>query len=269
MNTIGNVVRLPVGGRRVALRAPDGHDDLLLLESPATPAGDAALAAALAGRLAAPADRLGPLDAEGLCVTDLEALLLRVRQRALGDTLVGESTCDAPGCGRRIDVSFDINAYLGQAEPRPGPSDEPAGRDGWFVLRGSAVRFRFPTAADLAAVAVAADPGRALRRLCTDPPDVELTDALLDRLDAALERLAPALPRELSATCPECGAGVTVAFDPRSFCLRELRDLAASLFDDVAAIASRFHWPEREILGLPRTRRHLYAELARARIGSD
>ena len=66
-----------------------------------------------------------------------------------------------------------------------------------------------PTAADVASSIGADDPGRAIARLCTDPPDVELTDALIGRLSRVLERLAPTLPRELAATCPECGSAIS------------------------------------------------------------
>jgi hypothetical protein len=56
---------------------------------------------------------------------------------------------------------------------------------------------------------------------------------------------------------------VTVHFDPRRFCLRELRDRARFVYDDVDVLARRYHWSERAILTLPAARRASYAELAR------
>jgi hypothetical protein len=77
--------------------------------------------------------------------------------------------------------------------------------------------------------------------------------------------MAPSLSQDLLARCPECGAEVTVAFNARSFCLRELRDGAAFLYEEVALLAGRFHWSEADILAMPRTRRQRYIELARKR----
>src|SRR5690242_16427360 len=107
-------VRLPVCGREVLLRPPDGADDLLLLEAPAC---DVALALALVGCLARPADGGPPAWAE-LCVTDLDALMLRLRQRVFGDLLRADAACPAAGCGRRMDVSFRVGEYLAHHAPR-------------------------------------------------------------------------------------------------------------------------------------------------------
>ena len=51
--------RLPVSGRVVSLLHSSGAEDLLLVEAPRTPGGDAALALALAERLARPHARRG------------------------------------------------------------------------------------------------------------------------------------------------------------------------------------------------------------------
>jgi hypothetical protein len=249
-------VCLPVGKYEVALRPPTGLEDLLLCEAPAL---DAALAVALADCLgeAAGGRRLG---AAGLCITDLDTLLLSLRRVLLGDLVRGDTHCPAEGCRQRIDVSFRTGDYLAHCQPEPAADAEPEG-DGWYRLRGTPVHFRLPTAADVIAAGRVADPEGALARLCVTPEG--LTDEALRRAQEALEQLAPSLSQDLSARCPECGAAVTVAFDARSFCLRELRDGAASLFEDVALLAGHFHWSEADILALPRARRLRYAELAR------
>jgi hypothetical protein len=252
-------LRLPVGGREVLLRPPTGLDDLLLCEAPAD---DAALAVALADQLVEPADGR-PLDAARLCVTDLDVLVLRLRQAALGDLVRGDVSCPAEGCGRRIDLSFGIDDYLAHSEPEPAADVEPAEEEGWFRLRGGSARFRFPTATDQLAAARHADPERKLVRRCVMPGGLE--DVVLERVQEALERMAPSLSQDLLARCPECGAEVTVAFNARSFCLRELRDGAAFLYEEVALLAERFHWSEADILAMPRTRRQRYVELVRKR----
>jgi hypothetical protein len=235
---------------------PTGLEDLLLCEAPAL---DAALAVALVDRLAELPDGR-PLAAAGLCVTDLDALLLGLRRAALGDLVRGDTTCPAEGCGRRIDVSFRAGDYLAHCQPQSAP-DAQLEAEGWYRLCGTEVRFRLPTAADVIAAGRSADPEGELARLCVAAEG--LTAETLARVQEALEQLAPSLSQDLAARCPECDAAVTVAFDARSFCLRELRDGAAFLFEDVALLAGRFHWSEVDILALPRVRRRRYAELAR------
>jgi hypothetical protein len=83
-----------------------------------------------------------------------------------------------------------------------------------------------------------------------------------------MEAMAPSLSSDLEGVCPECGASVSLYFDARWFCLRELRDRARFLYQDVDLLARRYHWTESEILSMPRTRRTSYAELARHGTGA-
>jgi hypothetical protein len=265
--------RLPVSGRMVALRPPSGAEDLLLAEAAGTPRDDAILAMALAERLAIGVER-EPLDWSGLTVTDLDATILRLRQALIGDRVRADVACPAPGCGRRIDIDFRIEAYLAHHTPgtaRPpgrGWTVEPADEPGWFDLARVSkdsgatdrLRFRLPTAADL--VAVAGDPAadRELARRCLRPPDAP--PRLRRRAEAAMEAMAPSFSDDLRGICPECGGTVTLPFDARWFCLRELRDRAAFVYPDVDLLARRYHWSEAEILAMPQVRRAAYAELA-------
>jgi hypothetical protein len=82
-------------------------------------------------------------------------------------------------------------------------------------------------------------------------------------VERALDRLAPSLVDDLAGNCPECGASISMRFDPLRYCLRELADQALSVFEDVHLLASVYHWGESEILALPRRRRAHYAEMAR------
>ena len=78
-----------------------------------------------------------------------------------------------------------------------------------------------------------------------------------------MEALAPNLSQNLEGICPECGARVSVFFSPRRYCLRELRERAAFVYQDVDLLARRYHWSESEILALPCIRRMNYVEAAR------
>jgi len=288
---VQRLFRLPVSGHIVVLRHPTGAEDLLLLEAARD---DTELALALASHLVRPTD--GPtFDWRQFTVSDLEALILRLRQATIGDRVGADVACQSTGCGRRIDISFSIDDYLAHRKPaKPGArsawSVEPDEEPGWFRLTwvqkktgrlassaeppvddsnapagvddcAGAVAFRLPTIADQLAVAGEREGADELVRRCIRPAVVPLR---LQRLvEAAMETMAPSLSGDLQGTCPECGAEVVVYFDARQFCLRELRDRAAFIYQDIDLLARRYHWSETDILTMPHVRRTNYAQLAR------
>ena len=152
-----------------------------------------------------------------------------------------------------------------------GAVAELANEPGWFHVakiseqvgasETGQVSFRLPTAADQLAVIGSLDAEQELARRCIRPTDIPAR--LRRRVEAAMEALAPSLSSDLQGSCPECGANVTMHFDARWFCLRELRDRAAFIYQDVDVLARRYHWSETEILALPHIRRAAYADLAR------
>jgi hypothetical protein len=75
--------------------------------------------------------------------------------------------------------------------------------------------------------------------------------------------LAPAQAGPMQGQCPHCGSAITALFQPRQYCLRELRERARFVYDDIDALAERYHWSERAILRLPAARRTHYVERAR------
>src|SRR5215475_7467161 len=101
--------RLPISGLSVHIRHPTGEEDVLLAEARGD---DAALAVALAERLGSASDGTA-IDFRALSVTDLDAFVLKLRQMLIGDTIRADVTCRAPSCGKPLDVSFGIDAYLG------------------------------------------------------------------------------------------------------------------------------------------------------------
>ncbi len=280
--------RLPVSGRIVALRQPGGAEDLLLAEAPRTPSGDAALALTLAGRLVRAVEGAS-LEWGGLPVTDLDTVVLRLRQALIGDCIRADVACPAPACGRRIDIQFSIEDFLAHHVPQAARAEDRdwthslADEPGWFCLAkataglGTAaadaadgadldrVRFRLPTVGDLLAAAGEPVAETALAVRCIQP--VEVPDWVRRRAEEAREMMAPSLCGDLQGVCPECGDTVTVQFDARWYCLRELRDRAAFVYQDVDLLARRYHWSEAEILAIPHARRAAYAELARQEWG--
>lgn len=241
----------------IVLRQPTGAEDILIMESCAD---DAALAIALMSRLAQAAEGRS-VCWEDLPVCDLDAALLRIRQTVFGDLIRADATCPAPACGKRIDMAFGVNEYLEHHSPRRTRGAEPAPEAGWMRLRGASISFRLPTGADQLAIAFHPDPQGELIRRCIMPTDIPA--AAMRRVEHAMEALAPSLAHNLSGPCPECGAWFEVYFDPRQFTLRELRDQAVFIYEDTHLLAEHYHWPEAEILALPRDRRLRYAEMVR------
>lgn len=254
---------LPVSGVALALRQPTGAEDLLLTEHRIE---DPLLALALVERLAQ-AD--GAVEWADLPLHDVDVLIARLRRAVVGDRVVAELDCDEPSCGQRVDLSFGIDAWL--AHHRPGAARgrdwraEPDGHDpSWYVLRMrdvDAARFRLPALADQIAIEGEADGAAALAARCIRPGDLPVRARA--RVEAAMEALAPSLTGPLQGSCPHCGSSIAAQFEARLYCLRELRDRARFVYDDIDALAERYHWSERAILTLPHARRTSYVERAR------
>lgn len=255
------IVRLPVSGLDVLLYPPTGMEDLLLLE---TYTSDIALTLALLARVAQVVDPPSPeitIAWQDLPVTDLDVLLLRLRQLVIGDRIQAETNCPVADCAARIDTVLEVEAYLDHHRPRRVRNIEVSDEPGWYRLHGAEIFFRLPTSADQLAVAGQAEPVAALIQRCVRPAN--LSARLRKRVENAMEALAPSLAHEMQGMCPECGSPVNIYFDPRQFTLQELRGQAAFIIQEVHLLAFYYHWPESHILALPRSRRLHYAEMVR------
>jgi len=247
-------LRLPVSGLTVEFRSPTGADDVLLAEAPA---GDWPLALQLLERLVVSDSEV---DFGALTVSDGDALLLLLRRAQGLDWLRASVMC--PDCGEPMEVAFSAGDYLAHNEPQTTESVVALDEPGWFGLDGTDVSFRLPRVRDLLELSGWEDSRAELVRRCVRPARVSARRLRL--VEEAMEALAPSLSRELEVRCPECRHELNVELDVQLYCTAELRLVARSVFEDVHAIAASFHWPEREILALPRERRLRYAELARS-----
>ncbi len=248
-------LRLPVSGIEVILQPLIGAEDILLLEAPVY---DTAFALELIARLALPANGLA-VEWSTLCVTDLDALLLLLRQMIFGDLIRADIICPAQDCGKRIDIAFRIKEYLAHHHPRKARGVEAAHEAGWFRLCGTPVSFRLPNGGDQVMVAQAPRPERELIRRCIRPADV--SSHLVKRVETAMEAMAPSLSHNLQGQCYECGMRVDMYFDIQRFVLQELRNQATFIYEDIHLLAKHYHWTQAEILALPRSRRAHYTEL--------
>ncbi len=250
------MLRLPVASLDVHMRMPNGADDIALLEASAL---DLPAAIGLLARIVERADGES-LDWEQLATADVDVLLLRLRQRLLGDIVRAELRCPNDACQALVDLEFSIHKYLDHHQPRT-PSKVAPTEDGWFRLEHhDAAEFRLPTVADQLAISAEPRPEQALLRRCVRPIDVATRSRR--SIEAVMAKMAPNLASELEGWCPECGAKVTTYFDPLVYTLVELRDQAVFVYEDVCYIARFTHWTEADILAMPAARRIRYAELA-------
>lgn len=249
------MLHLPVAGLSVEMHLPTGADEIALVEA-GNPAVEVAVA--LLASIVRRSDG-GALDWSSLSMTDIDLLLLRLRQRTIGDRISAEVVCRAAECGERVDIVFSITDYLGHHRPRPR-ARVAAIDDTWFRLDGTDIEFRVPSVSDQLAIAGEGRPEQALVQRCIRPPETGSTARR--RVETAMEAMAPSLAAELQGTCPDCGAAVSAFFDPLQYVLSELREQAAFVYDEVWAIAQLTQWSEADILALPAARRARYAELA-------
>jgi predicted RNA-binding Zn-ribbon protein involved in translation (DUF1610 family) len=243
------VVQLPVSGLEPALPLPSGVNDLILCETSGP---------AVSRLLAYLSTLSGDRDWAALTVTDFEILLLRLRERLLGDNCDLAFAC--PACGARVEVSFRIADFLEGLQSKLPANVKPApDRPGWFECEGAA--FRLPTAGDQATVAGCPDAVERLVERCIEPADVPAR--LRDRIERAMALMAPEVSRPLVGSCPECGDVVEAPLHVSRLVASELTREAAALYDEVDLIARTYHWPEADILELPRQRRRAYVDRIR------
>lgn len=240
--------RAPISGLEFRWAPAGGRDDLFLMETTGL-----AGAAGLVERRFRYADGT-VVDAAALPVGDVDALIVALRREALGDRLVAEGRCTA--CDAPVDVDFSLAGYVTHRRPRATRLAVRDGDSGWWVLRRTGTRFRLPTVGDVLAAADVSRPREALLTACVD-------GAGWQSAERAMAAIAPTLRSEVSGTCPECAAAVTLDVDARELCLQELRFLASGVLDDVHLLASAYGWHEAEVLDLPSARRAAYAGLVR------
>jgi hypothetical protein len=201
-------------------------------------------------------------DARAMPVGTRDAELLRARRLLFGDRIEAMTACEA--CGQELDVTLSVEELL-----RGAPSS--AVDEVFTGVNGRLVRFRIPSAGDLAALRAVDDVESGVALLfdrCLSAVDGEAVAVSLEDLSpeitAALEdELAAADPgaeMRLVSTCPTCGAQNDVLFDIPSFLWREMHRLANDVLWDVHALAKAYGWDEQTILRLSPARRRFYLD---------
>ncbi len=190
--------------------------------------------------------------------------IARLRQRQFGRVVRSVSEC--PRCAESVEFEMDLQHCFSPQAPMPAPA-EVQFEDGRLLT------VRPLHTADL--MQVRPEDGEATRTLLercvrTNPlePGELLTDIERSAVSRKLEEIDPEARIEIALTCPACGAAWSGTFDIAAIFWAELNAWARRTLQEVHAIASRYGWSEREILGMSPWRRRVYLGLVGAGTGA-
>lgn len=225
-----------------------------------------------------------PAVIRNLLVADRQYLLLMLRQLTFGDRIQATIPCPWPGCGKGVDVDFRVSqipiTHCGDVRPvyemRIEPFDGAAGL-GLTENTPLTVRYRLPNGGDQEAVlddvinrgeaaALSVLLSRCIQQFGTIlEPDADwvarLPASIRLLIEQEMEARAPNLDLTMEAECPECRRAFLAPFELQDFFFGELKIGTELLFREVHYLAFHYHWSEREIMDMPRTRRRRYIEV--------
>lgn len=252
--------------RRAVLRPINGHGELLGAED-VNP-----FRAALA-LLHACTKQLGPFHEQDLDLSvlsslhpiDRDFLLLQVNRLSFGDVRFHTVQCPERQCSKRVDVRFDLATVV-------PPADSLAASGCMTLPDGRAVHYRLPTAGDQVDMfgLPSSEWGNELLGRCVyqnGPSSLsseevsELPDEVRSAMARAILGSTVQYDTEIQLDCVECGNPFRFVYDPVHSLLSELRASRLALLKEVHCLAYYYHWSEKEILGLPRSRRREYLTL--------
>lgn len=207
-----------------------------------------------------------------LTVGDRDALLLHLQRLTYGDKIHSVLACPQIGCGEKMNLDLTIGDIL--VPPNLQAKDlyqiELNEKD-----IGYKVEFRLPTGADQeAAVKMRiSDPDSVslrLLRLCIQEmkkngrkikSENELPVAVVEALSQRMAELDPQAEILIRMPCPVCQQEFVANFDIGDFLLKELIAHSQQVFREVHLLAWHYHWNERDILNMTRSRRQIYLKL--------
>lgn len=209
----------------------------------------------------------GPDEAASLCIADRQWLMLQLATLLNGDRTWLTSPC------KHCESTMDIPVNLSELPVTLAGKNFPHFR---CRIGEADIDLRVPTGADqemLTGIDEAAAPLFLLER-CVVAVDgkapgkrwlAALSDEAIESIEAVLEEESPSIATTLALSCPECGKEQHVTFNPYGFFYRD----GFELLDEIHVLALHYHWSERDILNLPRTRRRSYLKLIERSIGME
>ncbi len=166
-------------------------------------------------------------------------------------------------CGE-CEEPFDISFLHSELPVKSASRDYPE-----TVVETSqgSVLVRVPSGSDQEEIAAIQDVDQAARilleRLICQPESQELlgagelNEADITTIETAAEAMAPEIALNLLAQCPYCATENQIPISPYACMEKPVGDL----YREIHTLAAHYHWSEREILALPRHRRHTYLSL--------
>jgi hypothetical protein len=204
-----------------------------------------------------------PIDALArLSVGERDARLFALRESTFGSRLTSVATC--PGCGERLELSFDDSHLSGAGQQT---EDELS-----LDVDGYQVCFRVPNSLDLMAAANLKETGaaralllekciRSAERRGDEITAAQLPENVVERISARMSEADPQADIQLALKCPVCSNEWKAAFDIESFFWIEINAWAARILGEVHILASAYGWSEQEILRVSAWRRECYLNL--------
>jgi hypothetical protein len=268
--------------RQVHLQPFTGEVEALVAD---LPDGPALVSQILALSIAAIGPHPGSVDlARQLLVADRQFLLLQLRAATYGERVGAVLHCTQPRCGHKMDIDFSISDIpvttvadvhtIYQAELS---AEATAALGGNLGPKERTISFRLPNGEDQEALVPLLRTGRAteaatlLLQRCIQhlgsiaAPTVDLLttlpDAVCAEIETAMATAAPRVELTMEGHCPECRQAFAVPFDLEAFVLQELRTSLDALTREVHYLAYHYHWSEREIMQMPRAKRHRYLHI--------
>ena len=126
------------------------------------------------------------------------------------------------------------------------------------------MEFRLPTGEDQEALAEHLEDATCvepLRRCIVRMPTTWDLQKIRPAIEKRMEELTPRPVLEVEGVCPECGLQFSSTLDLSELVLAEAVEQSKRLPYDVHRLAWHYHWPEGEILSLPRKKRFRYLHL--------
>lgn len=190
-----------------------------------------------------------------LSIGERDANLLLLRELTFGSGLVALADC--PHCGERLEIEMNTS------ELRQWPPTDVALS---VVASGYQVEFRLPNSADLASIRGETDIPTARRKLfencvTNNLPALEMPEAVIDAVAAAMGQADPQGDIRLGMDCPACEQHWEEIFDIASYFWSEIHAWVLRALREVHHLASAYGWSEAEILAMSPWRKQVYLEL--------
>jgi hypothetical protein len=244
--------------RQVDLTQLTGREEEYLTSAPA----QLSAAAVITQLLTRCVQRIGDLPTvdtaliRNLLVSDREYLILKLWQITNGNKLRLILPCRSEECGKGMQIDLSLAEVPIRAQPLLTRT---------FRLERNDMEFRLPTGGDQEALTGHVDDAdcveQLLRRCIVRMPAGLDLQEIRPAMEKRMEELIPRPLLEVEGVCPECGLQFSSTLDLPELVLSQAAELSQRLPYDVHRLAWNYHWPEGEILSMPRAKRFRYLHL--------